>query len=168
LYLQQNALSELGVGLAAQVRLRTLVLAQNMLASLQGLQHLTVLENLDISSNCLSTLDGLQALGPRLKTLSASNNRMRTAADIAALRSCTSLNSLDIASCRLVAEPIGKVGPRRSEAGSSGDGSGAIAPAALELEAGASKAPNHVLALLSALPLSYLRLQGNALVSATS
>lgn len=82
------------------VNLRCLYLGKNMLSEISGLSALTNIETLDLADNCIEAVSGLSCL-PNLRTLNLSGNRMKTLDDVSHLTECTSLISLDLASCRL-------------------------------------------------------------------
>ncbi|XP_065185605.1 uncharacterized protein LOC135816144 isoform X2 [Sycon ciliatum] len=84
---------------AARVHLRTLILRGNNLDNLQGLQHLRILQDLDLSDNCLLTHYSLSPLGElaNLVTLTLagnplsfqSNHRMLTCAQLSPHINCS-------------------------------------------------------------------------------
>lgn len=99
MYLEQNAISIIE-NLDKLVNLRCLYLGKNVITEISGLSALTVLETLDLADNAISRLEGLSCL-PMLRTLNVSGNRLRSLDDIAELRQCSGLSSLDISSNKL-------------------------------------------------------------------
>lgn len=79
----------------AMRRLRTLVLANNKLRSLEALAPLSRLLHLDVSLNELESLAGVEAL-TRLVALAASGNRLRALPDALHLDALGSLKVLDL------------------------------------------------------------------------
>ena len=96
LFLNQNAISELGRGLDPCVNLTTLHLNQNMLRSTLGLEALSRLDTLDLSENFLECLEGLAPL-VSLRNLNLRRNKLkRLDGFVAQLEALPSLQILDL------------------------------------------------------------------------
>lgn len=95
LFLNGNALVNV-IGLPNFAELTCLFLQQNGLESLQGLSEAAPqLKILDVSQNCLGSLDGIGSC-TRLETLVAAHNKITSSADIRDVMSCTAIETLDL------------------------------------------------------------------------
>ncbi|KAI9187577.1 hypothetical protein H9P43_001966 [Blastocladiella emersonii ATCC 22665] len=95
LWLEGNALSSIE-HLDALKLLRCLYLQENCIESLAGVARIQSLAILNVSNNLLTALPAELADLPHLSSLHATNNKFKSAADIAVLRDCTALTVLDL------------------------------------------------------------------------
>lgn len=95
LHIESNALSRLD-GLEELTELTQLYVDGNILENLAGIERLRKLRHLNANDNSLSTLEHVRD-HPSLQTIFVRGNRIRTAEAFAALQTCASLTSLDVA-----------------------------------------------------------------------
>jgi Leucine-rich repeat (LRR) protein len=96
LHLECNAISVIE-NLQHMTGLRSLHIAKNMINDMNGLESLPRLQHLDISSNYVCSLEPIAYL-TELLSLNASHNKVKDKAEIASLRFCAKLETLDLAS----------------------------------------------------------------------
>lgn len=109
LWLEGNCLRKIENLDSMRHNLMSLYLHENLLESMKGIEHLTVLDGLNVSDNYLRSIDlqapDADATEPSpfdtLKTLQIKNNKLKTADDIKALLDFKQLAILDITSNEL-------------------------------------------------------------------
>eukprot|EP00899_Mesostigma_viride_P014911 jgi/Mesvir1/23420/Mv21106-RA.1 len=150
LHLQCKGITDIK-GLEAYTGLRTLYLECNVISEIQGLDHLSQLSTLYLNQNMITTIRGLGALH-KLQTLDLSENMISKLESLSCL---PSLRQLNLASNRL------------HDADSIVELKACPSLTSLDLSKNQLEDPD-VLEVLASIPLTFLRLVGNPVVSKTA